>query len=77
LGVRGLLIQKEMDAKGKVLEEVDENERLKVARAGDYLMIPFQCKVCNFRNKCWRKSKLVPWSFFLVMLGLSLFGHFF
>jgi hypothetical protein len=50
LRVRDFLIQKEMDEKGKVLKEEDENERFKVAWAGDYLIIPFQCKVCHFRN---------------------------
>jgi hypothetical protein len=50
LGVRDFLIQKKTDKDGRVLEEEDKNERFKVAWVGDYLMIPFQCKVCHFQE---------------------------
>jgi hypothetical protein len=39
-----------MDEDGELLVEEDEDERFKVARAGDHLMISFQCELCHFRN---------------------------
>ena len=38
-----------MDAEGEVIEEADESRFLR-ARAGDMLMLPFQCEICHYRN---------------------------
>jgi hypothetical protein len=35
---------------GELLVEEDEDKRFKVAWAGEHLMVPFQCKLCHFRN---------------------------
>jgi hypothetical protein len=50
LGARKFPIRQKFDEDGEVLTEEDEDERFKAARAGDYLMIPFQCELCHFRN---------------------------
>jgi hypothetical protein len=39
-----------VDEDGDLLEDSDDVERLIVARAGDHLMVPFQCEACHFRN---------------------------
>ena len=39
-----------MDKEGVVAEDVREQKRFIEARAGDHLMIEFQCDVCHFRN---------------------------
>jgi hypothetical protein len=39
-----------VDEDGDLLEDSDDAERFVVARAGDHLMVPFQCEVCHFRN---------------------------
>jgi hypothetical protein len=43
-----------VDEDGDLLEDSDDAERFVVARAGDHLIVPFQCKVCHFRNVMWR-----------------------
>jgi hypothetical protein len=43
-------IWQKLDKDGELLVEEDEDERFKIARAGDHLMIPFQCELCHFRN---------------------------
>jgi hypothetical protein len=50
LEVRNFPIRKKLDEDGEVLEEEDEKERFKTYWAGDHLMIPFQCKLYQFRN---------------------------
>jgi hypothetical protein len=50
LGARSFPIRQKLDEDGELLVEEDEDERFKIARAGDHLMIPFQCELCNFRN---------------------------
>jgi hypothetical protein len=47
-----------VDEEGEALIEVGGEERYLVARAGDHLMTPFQCEVCNFRNIMGRNSNL-------------------
>jgi hypothetical protein len=39
-----------VDEDGDLLEDSDDVERFIVARAGDHLMVPFQCEACHFRN---------------------------
>jgi len=39
-----------MDKEGVVTEDPRERKRFIEARAGDHLMIEFQCDVCHFRN---------------------------
>jgi hypothetical protein len=39
-----------MDEDGELLEEENEDTRFQVARAGDHLMVPFQCELCHYRN---------------------------
>ena len=48
--MRNFPIRQKLDEDGELLVEEDEDERFKVARAGDHLMIPFQCELCHFRN---------------------------
>ncbi len=40
----------DMDKEGVVAEDVQEQKRFIEARAGDHLMIEFQCDVCHFWN---------------------------
>jgi hypothetical protein len=49
LGNKPFLIRKMVDAEGEVIEEADESRFLR-ARAGDMLMLPFQCEICHYRN---------------------------
>jgi hypothetical protein len=39
-----------VDEDGELLEEENDSLRFKEARAGDHLMVPFQCELCHFRN---------------------------
>jgi len=39
-----------MDKEGVIVEDVWEQKRFIEARAGDHLMIEFQCDVCHFWN---------------------------
>jgi hypothetical protein len=39
-----------LDEDGELLEGEDDAIRFKEARAGDHLMVPFQCELCHFRN---------------------------
>jgi hypothetical protein len=39
-----------VDEDGELFIEKDEDERFKVARPGDHLMVSFQCEMCHFRN---------------------------
>jgi hypothetical protein len=50
LGVKEHPIHLEVDEDGDLLEDANDAERFLVARAGDHLMIPFQCEVCHFRK---------------------------
>jgi hypothetical protein len=50
LGVRNFPIRKKLDEDGELLEEEDEDIQFKQGRAGDHLMVPFQCELCHFRN---------------------------
>ena len=43
-------IRRAEDEDGEVLEDEDATTRFKVARAGDHLMVPFQCELCHFWN---------------------------
>jgi hypothetical protein len=48
--VRNFPIRQKLDEDGELLEEANEEIRFKEARAGDHLMVPFQCERCHFRN---------------------------
>jgi hypothetical protein len=50
LGVCDFLIQQKVDKDGELLMEEDEDKRFKIARAGDHLMISYQCELCHFRD---------------------------
>jgi hypothetical protein len=39
-----------LDEDGELLEGEDYDVRFKQARAGDHLMVPFQCELCHFCN---------------------------
>jgi hypothetical protein len=39
-GVQDFPIRKKLDGNGELLEEEDEDERFKIARAGNHLMVP-------------------------------------
>jgi len=39
-----------MDKERVVVEDIQEQKHFIEARAGDHLMIEFQCDVCHFRN---------------------------
>jgi hypothetical protein len=50
LGVRNHPIRRQEDEDGELLEDEDDATRFKIGRAGDHLMVPFQCELCHFRN---------------------------
>jgi hypothetical protein len=50
MGIRHFPIRRKLDEDGELLEEEDEDVRFQQARAGDHLMVPFQCELCHFRN---------------------------
>jgi hypothetical protein len=50
LGIRRFPIRQKVDDDGGVIEDDNDDIRFKCARAGDHLMIPFQCETCHFRN---------------------------
>jgi hypothetical protein len=50
LGIRDFPVRQKLDDDGEILEEADEATRFNVARAGDHMMVPFQCDLCHFRN---------------------------
>ena len=43
-------IKKTYDEEGVEIQRDDDNTRFKAARDGDHFLIPFQCKLCHFRN---------------------------
>jgi len=60
LGTKPFKIRELIDDEGMVIEERDESRFLK-ARAGDMLMLPFQCDLCHFRNIMMREpSEMSP-----------------
>jgi hypothetical protein len=50
LGKKEYPICLKVDEDGDLLEDLDDAECFVVARAGDNLMVPFQCELCHFRN---------------------------
>ena len=44
------MIRQTRDDDGEVLDEGDGLPRYIKGRAGDHLMVPFQCGICHFRN---------------------------
>jgi hypothetical protein len=56
-GNKPFLIQKAYDEEGEELTKHGDERRFLEARAGDHLMVPFQCSLCHFRNIMLRD----PW----------------
>jgi hypothetical protein len=50
LGVKEHPVRLKVDGVGDLLEDADDAKRFLVTRAGDHLMVLFQCEVCHFRN---------------------------
>jgi hypothetical protein len=50
VGEKRFLIQASYDDEGEELARHGDERRFKEARAGDHLMVPFQCPLCHFRN---------------------------
>ena len=47
-----------LDDVGKILEDSGGKKRFMGAKNGDHLMVPFQCKLCHFRNIFERELEL-------------------
>ena len=56
LGIRNFPIRQKLDDDGEILEEADKATRFNEGRAGDHLMVPFQCELCHYRNMILRLS---------------------
>ena len=64
LGVREYPIRQKLDEDGELLEEEEDSLHFKEARAGDRLMVPFQCELGHFRNITLRDpdhNKMTDW----------------
>ena len=49
-GNKPFMIRQTLDDEGEILDEGDGLTRYVRGRAGDHLMVPFQCGLCHFRN---------------------------
>ncbi len=57
IGKQDFPIAKILDEDGKELEDPGGRDRFLEARNGDHLMVPFQCKLCHFRNIFGREAE--------------------
>jgi hypothetical protein len=55
-------IRLKVNKDGELLEDKDDADQFFVARAGNHLMVPFQCELCHFRNVMKRDTESRNWA---------------